>query len=171
MKTNNIILVNKKDNEVGFGEKINIHKKGLLHRAFSIFVFNSKKELLLQQRALNKYHSGGLWTNTCCSHPKPGEEVLDAAHRRLQEEMGFDCKLEEKFSFVYRTKFLDLSEYEYDHVIFGIYDSNPTVNCKEVASFKWMDIEDIKNDLKKNAQKYSYWFKIAFPKLLEQIEK
>jgi len=171
MKTNDVILVNKKDEEVGLGEKMDIHKRGLLHRAFSIFVFNSKNELLLQQRAFSKYHSGGLWTNTCCSHPKPGEELLEAAHRRLEEEMGFDCKLTEKFSFIYRTKFLELSEYECDHVIVGKYENDPKINRKEAADFKWISIENIENDLKANPENYTYWFKIAFPKVIKQVKK
>lgn len=170
MKTDDIILVNEDNDEVGSGEKIDIHKKGLLHRAFSIFIFNSKNELLLQQRALNKYHSGGLWTNTCCSHPKPGELVLDAARRRLQEEMGIDCKLEEKFTLIYKTNFSNLIEYEYDHVILGICDNNPKINLAEAADYKWINIKKLRSDIKKNPNKYTYWFKIALPKLLKQIK-
>ncbi len=164
-----IILVDENDNEVGFGEKMAVHKEGKLHRAFSIFVFNSKGQLLLQKRAKSKYHSGGLWTNTCCSHPRKGEKLLDAAHRRLKEEMGFDCELKELFGFVYKAKLGDLYEHEYDHVLIGKYDGEVKPNPEEVEDFKWVDVEEIKNDIKQNPDDYTYWFKIAFEKILAYI--
>jgi len=128
-----VVLVDENDNEIGVEEKINAHRKGLLHRAFSIFVFNSKNELLLQKRAADKYHSGGLWSNTCCSHPRPGENLKDAAHRRLQEEMGFDCSLREVFSFLYKKSFDNgLTEHELDHVFFGKFDGIPKLIIKKL---------------------------------------
>jgi len=164
-----IILVDENDNEVGYGEKMAVHKEGKLHRAFSIFVFNSKGQLLLQKRAKSKYHSGGLWTNTCCSHPRKGENLLDAAHRRLKEEMGFDCELKELFGFVYKARLGDLYEHEYDHVLIGEYDGEVKPNPEEVEDFKWVDVEEVKNDIKQNPDDYTYWFKIAFEKILAYI--
>jgi len=135
-----IVLVDKDDREVGKAEKMAVHKKGLLHRAFSVLVFNSKGELLLQQRAKEKYHCGGLWTNTCCSHPRKGETVSQAAHRRLLEEMGVDCELEEIFSFSYRVDFPNgLTENELDHVLIGKSDSRPKPDPKEVEQWKWIN--------------------------------
>lgn len=132
-----IILIDEEDNEIGSGEKIDVHKKGKLHRAFSIFVFNSKGEMIIQQRDIRKYHCGGLWTNTCCSHPRPEEELDNAIHRRLEEEMGFDCCLREAFTFTYYSKFENgLTEYETDHVFVGISDSEPKVNRAEAMDHK-----------------------------------
>lgn len=160
-----IILVDEKDKEIGFGEKLKIHKEGKLHRAFSIFVFNSKGELMLQQRAISKYHSGGLWTNTCCSHPRIGESTEPAAHRRLQEEMGFDCELEEIFSFIYDAK-LDhgLFEHEFDHVFMGKFDGEPKINPEEADGRKWINMEALKKDIMENSKNYTVWFKIALDK-------
>ena len=133
-----VILVDEKDKEIGLEEKIKAHKEGKLHRAFSVFVFNQKGEMLLQRRALTKYHSGGLWTNTCCSHPRKGEDVDKAASRRLKEEMGFSCGLKEVFSFIYKTGFDNgLMEHEFDHVFVGAYESEPKINPEEVAEYKW----------------------------------
>jgi isopentenyl-diphosphate delta-isomerase len=130
-----VILVDKKDSVVGFMEKMEAHRLGLLHRAFSVFVFNSKGELMLQKRAKSKYHSGGLWTNTCCSHPRPNETVIEAVKRRMQEEMGFICEVEEKFSFIYKAKLdNELTEHEYDYVLFGTYDDKPLLNAEEAES-------------------------------------
>jgi len=163
-----IILVNKKDKEVGSEFKIKAHKEGKLHRAFSIFIFNQQGKLLLQRRALKKYHSGGLWTNTCCSHPKPGETVMSAAHRRLPEEMGFDCDLEEVFSFIYKAKLDDgLIEYEFDHVLFGNFNKKLKININpdEVEEFKWIDLESLADDIKQNPENYTYWLKECFAKI------
>jgi len=165
-----IILVDKKDRQIGTEFKLKAHREGKLHRAFSIFVFNSKGEMLLQQRAFKKYHSGGLWTNTCCSHPKVGETVLEAGHRRLKEEMGFDCELSEVFSFVYKAKLdNELTEYEFDHVLFGQFNGNPVINKDEVADFKWIDLKSLTKDIKSNPQAYTYWFKECYNKVLKKI--
>ncbi|MGC8851384.1 MAG: isopentenyl-diphosphate Delta-isomerase, partial [Candidatus Micrarchaeia archaeon] len=136
-----VILVDENDRELGVGEKMEVHRNGQLHRAFSIFVFNSDGKLLIHQRAKEKYHSGGLWTNTCCSHPRPGEKLDEAIHRRLVEEMGFDCPLKEVFSFVYQVKFENgLFEHELDHVYIGKFDGDPKPNPAEVMDWKWVDL-------------------------------
>lgn len=170
METKNVILVDENDVSRGVMEKMEAHQKGELHRAFSIFVFNSKNELLLQRRALNKYHSGGLWTNTCCSHPLPDENIKESAHKRLQEEMGFDCVLNSAFHFIYKTD-LDngLTEHELDHVFIGHYDSNPIINSEEAMDWQYMAIDEIKENLKINPEQYTVWFKIIFEKVLENI--
>jgi isopentenyl-diphosphate Delta-isomerase len=160
-----VVLVDEQDNELGLAEKMEAHEKALLHRAFSVFIFNDKGELLLQQRAKHKYHSAGLWTNTCCSHPRPNERVLDAANRRLKEEMGLSVFLEKKFDFVYKTPFdNDLTEYEFDHVFVGYTNSNPVLNREEAESFKWKTIEDIKTDIVLFPHSFTSWFKIAINK-------
>lgn len=161
-----VILVDESDKPVGTMEKMEAHTKGLLHRAFSIFIFNSKNEILLQQRALTKYHSAGLWTNTCCSHPRPGEDTLAAAIRRLEEEMGMQTKLEYKTSFIYKTKFdNDLTEYEFDHVFIGTTDLKPVLNKEEVHAFKWLSPEKIKEEIRATPEAFTSWFKIAMEKL------
>ena len=137
MAEEKVILVNNNDTPIGLMEKMEAHEKALLHRAFSVFVFNKNDELMLQQRALSKYHSPGLWTNTCCSHPRVDEPVIDAGRRRLMEEMGFDCEIEKIFDFIYKAE-LDqgLTEHEFDHVLFGRYNENPEINPKEVKRWK-----------------------------------
>lgn len=166
-----VVLVNENNQEIGIMDKQEAHVKGLLHRAFSVFVFNNEGKLLLQQRALHKYHSGGLWTNTCCSHPKPGEQTIDAAHRRLQEEMGFDCELTEKFSFIYKAEFENgLTEHELDFIYTGNYNANPLLNFAEANFYKWMTLEEIKTDMLINPDKYTAWFKIIFDKYLNMIQ-
>lgn len=158
----NVILVNEHDVAIGTMEKLEAHEKGLLHRAFSIFVFNSKNELLLQRRALTKYHSAGLWTNTCCSHPRPEEETIDAAHRRLKEEMGFDTELNFKTKFIYKTPFENgLTEHELDYVFVGYYNLQPNINTNEVESFRWTALQDLKQEIKSTPQNFTSWFKIA----------
>lgn len=158
-----VVLVDEHGLEYGSMEKYEVHKKGKLHRAFSILIINDKSQLLLQKRALTKYHSAGLWTNTCCSHPGPGENIGAAAKRRLMEEMGFDCKLTEKFSFIYKTSFENhLIEHEYDHVLFGKYNKDPFPDPSEVAEWKWMDFDKVSYDLKQNRQKYTYWFPLIW---------
>ena len=169
-----VILVDKLDNSVGEMEKQEAHVKGILHRAFSIFIFNDKEEVLLHQRAHQKYHSGGLWTNTCCSHPRPGENIHDAANRRLMEEMGMACSLEEQFSFIYKAKLdNDLFEHELDHVFFGKSNKPPVLNKDEVADYKYMSIKDIQRDLTNNPETYTEWFKICFDEVVQkhQLEK
>jgi isopentenyl-diphosphate Delta-isomerase len=156
-----VILVDENDQEIGLMEKQEAHEKALLHRAFSVMVFNKKGEMLLQQRAINKYHSGGLWTNTCCSHPRAGETTLEAAHRRLKEEMGFDCDLHLHQSFIYKAPFENgLTEHEFDHVFVGNYDLNPDYNLEEVASYKWISLEDLKQQLAEDPSQFTVWFKM-----------
>lgn len=167
-----VILVNEQDEPVGTMEKMEAHQKGLLHRAFSIFVINNNGEMLLQQRALNKYHSGGLWTNTCCSHPLPGEDILAASHRRLAEEMGFDCALREIFSFTYRAT-LDngLTEHEFDHVLLGEYNGEVQPDTSEVLSHRFLTLDAIRQLLKDEPEAFTHWFHIAFPKIAAFIEE
>jgi len=162
-----ILTVDENDNVIGKEEKVKTHQEGKLHRAFSIFVFNSKGELLLQKRAKTKYHSGGLWTNTCCSHQRPEETLEKSVHRRLKEEMGFDCALKEIFSFTYKVKFgNDLFENEYDHAFIGNFDGEPIPNPEEVDEWKWVDLEELKNDIQKNPDNYTYWLKISIDKVI-----
>lgn len=166
MKKEMITLVDESDNAIGTGEKMKVHEEGKLHRSFSIFVFNSKGQILIQKRAKTKYHSGGLWTNTCCSHPRPGESIEKAAHRRLKEEMGFDCKIREIFSFTYKVKFdNDLFENEYDHVFVGNFNGKPVPNPAEVEDWMFVDLDELKKDIRNNPEKFTYWFKIALNKL------
>ena len=161
-----VILVNEADEPVGSMDKMLVHEKGLLHRAFSVFIFNSNADMLLQQRAVDKYHSGGLWTNACCSHPFPGELTLDAAQRRLQEEMGFHTGLKEAFQFTYITHFDNgLTEHELDHVFTGTFDGEITPNVAEVANYAYRSMGDIRTSIAANPHLYTSWFKIAFPKL------
>ena len=165
-----VILVDSNDNEIGRMEKMEAHQKGLLHRAFSVFVFNSKGELLLQKRALGKYHSEGLWTNTCCSHPSPDESIVVAAKRRLQEEMGFSCELVAAHSFIYHVSLdNDLEEHELDHILIGSCNEDPILNKEEASDFKWMKLEDIKEDLESNPMNYTSWFKIIIQEQYEQL--
>ena len=168
-----VILVNKHNRKIGIEEKIKAHKEGKLHRAFSIFIFNSKGELLIQQRAKTKYHSGILWSNTVCSHPRPNETYSKATHRRLKQEMGFDCKLKKLFCFIYKAEFSNkLIENEYDCVFIGKFDGKVKPNKKEVMNYKWISIKDLKKDIKKNPKKYSVWLKIALNKIKSsQIKK
>ena len=168
--TEYVVLVDELDNKVGLMEKMEAHINPNLHRAFSIFIFNSKNEMLLQQRALSKYHTPGLWTNTCCSHPRDGESLHDATNRRLQEEMGMQCELKEAFSFIYKADVMQgLVEHEFDHVFIGTSDDLPIINKDEVESFRYDTVENIKADIERNPQNYTAWFKIAFDKLLETL--
>jgi isopentenyl-diphosphate delta-isomerase len=163
-----VILVDENDKEIGTGEKMKTHKEGKLHRAFSIFIFNSKGEMLLQKRAKSKYHSGGLWSNACCSHPRPGEYLEQATHRRLKEEMGFDCDLQKAFHFVYKTNLdNDLTEHEFDHVFIGEYDGEVEINPNEAEDFKWVIMDSLKKDVEKNPENYTVWFKIALREVLK----
>jgi len=161
-----VILVNESDEAIGTMEKLEAHKKGILHRAFSVFIFNSKNDLLLQQRAYTKYHSAGLWTNTCCSHPRPGEANLVAAQRRLKEEMGMETELVYKTNFIYKTKFdNDLTEHEFDHVFVGNSDKEPLINGEEVNSYRWLSLDQVKAEIKSKPEEYTSWFRIAMEKL------
>ncbi|MBW8687333.1 isopentenyl-diphosphate Delta-isomerase [Chitinophaga rhizophila] len=167
-----VILVNEHDEETGLMEKMEAHEKGLLHRAFSVFVLNDKGEMLLQQRALDKYHSGGLWTNACCSHPLPGETVEAATHRRLAEEMGFDCPLRELFQFTYRTEFDNgLIEHEYDHVWVGFYNGEIHPDPIEVHAFHYLPIDEILRQLTATPEQFTSWFRLAFPKVIDQLRE
>lgn len=165
-----VILVDSDDNQVGVMNKLEAHEKALLHRAFSVFVFNSKGEMLMQQRALSKYHSRGLWTNTCCSHPRQNEETLDAANRRLQEEMGMQAVLKHQFHFIYRAPLEDgLWEHELDHVFFGTSDDEPQINREEVESWKYMKVAELDEDMKYHPERYTAWFKIIFERVRETL--
>jgi isopentenyl-diphosphate delta-isomerase len=166
MQKDYVILVDEQDNDIGVMEKLQAHEQGLLHRAFSIFIFNDKDELLLQQRALSKYHSAGLWTNTCCSHPRPNETIKDAANRRLYEEMGLSCDLKIKTNFIYKTSFDNgLTEHELDYVLLGSTNQNPMINTDEVENYKWISLKDVKMDMISNPNHYTFWFKIALEKV------
>lgn len=164
-----VVLVDNDDNSIGTAEKMDVHRNPKLHRAFSIFIVNSKGELLIQKRALNKYHCPGMWSNTCCSHPRPGEPLERAAHRRLREEMGFDTELFKIFSFIYKAEFDNgLTEEEYDHIFFGKWDGTPKINSEEVADYKWISGDFLMQDIKKNPGIYTAWFKIALEKIFEK---
>ena len=166
MEMEQMILVNTRDEPMGTMGKMEVHQKGLLHRAFSVFVFDKSGRFLLQQRAYSKYHSSGLWTNTCCSHPRPDENVEDAAKRRLREEMGFETELKEIFSFVYKAEMGNgLIEHEYDHVFAGFFDDPPHPNSNEVAGWCYSSINDLKVKMMKNPDQFTSWFRIVFPKI------
>ena len=170
MKEENVILVDENDKEVGVMPKMEAHEKAVLHRAFSVFIMNNKGEIMLQQRAKHKYHSPLLWTNTCCSHQRLGETNIQAGKRRLQEEMGFVVELRELFSFIYKAPFDNgLTEHELDHVMIGSYNDAPYINTEEVADWKWMKPQDIKNDIAKHPENYTAWFKIIFEKFYDYL--
>jgi isopentenyl-diphosphate delta-isomerase len=165
-----VILVDANDKELGAMEKMEAHKKGLLHRAFSILIFNSKGEMLLQQRAEGKYHSAGLWTNACCSHPRPGESIEDAGKRKLLQEMGIECDLNYSHKFVYRVELdNELTEYEWDYVLIGNYDDDPNINPEEAQAWKYESVEIIKSDIQRRPEKYTCWFKLILnhPQILQ----
>ncbi|MFO7656056.1 MAG: isopentenyl-diphosphate Delta-isomerase [Bacteroidales bacterium] len=172
MKEPRVILVDEKDTELGFMNKMEAHKKALLHRAISVFIFNSKGDWLLQRRATGKYHSGGLWTNATCSHPFPGETVHDAANRRLNEEMGIQCELKEIFTFIYRER-LDnnLTEHELDHVFYGTTDQGPFADPNEVMDWKYIGFEALKNDMNQNPGNYTIWFKKIIDRVQQTVVK
>jgi len=154
-----VILVDEQDREVGEAEKMQTHKLGLLHRAFSVLIYNTKGEMLLQQRAATKYHSAGLWSNACCGHPRPGEKIEDAARRRLKEELGFNCSLKFSFKFIYKAYFENsLKEHELDHVFTGIYDSEVLPDKNEVQAYRWVSMENLKNEIIENHSSFSVWF-------------
>jgi isopentenyl-diphosphate delta-isomerase len=163
-----VILVDENDNAIGTMEKMEAHRKGLLHRAFSILIFNSKGQLLLQKRSWKKYHSGGLWTNTCCSHPKPDEDIENALRRKLIQEMGIDVKPQFSHKFIYRIDLENnLTEHEYDHVYIGRYDGEPAINHDEVDEWRFEDIRQLRTDVEERPQDFTYWFKLIIndPKL------
>lgn len=165
-----VILVDTNDQKIGLMEKIEAHEKALLHRAFSVFIFNDKGELMLQQRAASKYHSPLLWTNTCCSHQRDGESNVEAGRRRLQEEMGFVTDIKEVFSFIYKAPFDNgLTEHEFDHVMIGNYEGAPNLNMEEAASYKWVLLADVKKSIEESPEIYTEWFKIIFYKSYEKL--
>lgn len=167
-----VILVDREDKQIGTMPKLEAHEKAILHRAFSVFIFNEKGELMLQRRALHKYHSPGLWTNTCCSHQRVGETNIEAGKRRLFEEMGFSCELEDTFWFIYKATFDNgLTEHELDHVMVGKYNAEPNINPDEVAAYKWMTLDDLKTDMKDHPEKYTAWFKIIFEEYDQRLLK
>lgn len=167
-----VILVDENDQMVGTMEKLRAHFTGSLHRAFSIFIFNTNGDLLLQQRAIHKYHSGGKWTNTCCSHPRLGEDTKQAAHRRLNEEMRMECVLNYAFSFIYRSDIQDgIIEHEYDHVFVGVTNSEPIPSAEEVAAFKYMSMQELATELELNAACYTEWLKICFSRVMEHYNR
>lgn len=172
MKQHEVILVDEKDNAIGIADKILAHRQGFLHRAFSVLIFNTSGEWLLQQRADDKYHSGGLWTNTCCSHPYPGEDVFIAANRRLAEEMGLHCHLEKHGELSYRVDFDNgMTEHEYDHVFTGTSDSLPIPDTKEVKSWKYITCDELQGQISKYPEKFTYWFKLIFEKVYPDLNK
>ena len=166
-----VILVDENDNQIGLMPKMEAHENAVLHRAFSVFIFNKKGDLMLQQRAAHKYHSPLLWTNTCCSHQRDGETNIAAGTRRLQEEMGFTTDLKEVFSFVYKAPFDNgLTEHELDHVMVGTFEGSPSINPEEVESYKWMPLEDIKKDIETTPESYTEWFKIIFKESYQKLK-
>ena len=164
-----VILVDENDTPLGTMEKMEAHEKGVLHRAFSVFIFNSNGDMLLQQRALSKYHSGGLWTNTCCSHPRENETTVDAAHRRLQEEMGFDCEINKEFDFIYKKQ-LDkgLTEHELDHVFIGKYEGEVKFNPEEVNAYSYKPVQEVLSEVLRFPKKYTEWFKICLNEVVKR---
>ena len=172
MKRETVVLVDRNDNPIGTMPKLEAHEKGVLHRAFSVFILNQKGQLMLQRRALDKYHSPGLWANTCCSHPRESEDNIEAGIRRLKEEMGFKTSLNHMFSFIYKTKFDNgLTEYEYDHVLLGYYNKTPFINTSEVAEWKWMPLDKIIAEMKNKPEDFTVWFKIIFERFYKHIRK
>ncbi len=165
-----VILVDRRDNEIGKEEKIKAHELGKLHRAFSIFIFNNKKQLILQKRSDNKYHSAGLWSNTCCSHPRPNKLLKEEAKKRLQEEMGFSTELKEIFSFIYKAPVNGLIEHEFDHVFIGQYDKDPNPNELEVSDWKWISLKDLEKDIRENPDNYTIWLKLSLRKVQDFLD-
>jgi len=166
-----VILVDEQDNPLGLMPKMEAHEKAVLHRAFSVFVFNKKGELMLQQRAAHKYHSPLLWTNTCCSHQREGESNIEAGRRRLHEEMGFVTDLKEVFWFIYKAPFDNgLTEYELDHVMIGRFNNEPNINREEVESYKWMSLAEVKKDIELHPELYTEWFKIIFKESYHKLK-
>jgi len=160
VKNEYLVLVDENDDVIGISEKMVTHREGLLHRAFSIIIYNDQKELLLQRRALSKYHSGGLWSNTCCGHPRPEEDIIMAARRRLIEEMGFECDLKELFTIHYYANLgNDMIENEFDHVFMGFKNDNGfNINKDEISEWRWSSLDEISNDINKNPKAYTSWF-------------
>ena len=171
MTEEKVILVNEKDEQIGLMPKMEAHEKAVLHRAFSVFILNSNNEIMLQQRAAQKYHSPLLWTNTTCSHQREGETNIQAGTRRLREEMGFETELKELFSFIYKAPFDNgLTEHELDHVMIGYYNDAPDINREEAESWKWMSIDAVKEDMQEHPESYTVWFRIIFDEFYHYLE-
>lgn len=169
MRKEHVVLVDEQDNEVGTCEKLSAHLESKLHRAVSVLLFNNEGKYLLQQRAFNKYHSGGLWSNACCGHPRPGEAAKDCAERRLFEEMGIRCSLAKGFDFIYKADLGEgLTEHEFDHVFIGTFNGDAMPNADEAADWKWMTEEELVKDISENPDQYTYWFKLLVPKILKR---
>ncbi len=166
-----VVLVDELDQAIGTADKQQAHLEGSLHRAFSLFVFNHSGQLLLQQRAAGKYHSGELWSNTCCGHPRPDEPLSEAVHRRLQEEMGFDCELSKAFDFIYKTHFENsLIEHEFDHVFIGVFDGKPKPDSDEAAGYAWLTLEELSVDISQHPARYTYWLKHILQPLQQYLK-
>ena len=164
-----VILVDTEDNEIGLMEKMQAHREAKLHRAFSVFLLNDQNEILLQQRAIDKYHCGGMWTNTCCSHPRTGESLQDAVKRRLQEEMGIACNTKQVYNFIYKADVGGgLFEHEFDHVFFGEFSGTPKPDENEVSDWKYVAVETLTQDVEANPAKYTPWFKIILTEVLDK---
>ena len=171
MLRNEVVLVDLNDNEIRKEYKEGAHKKPMLHRAFSVFLYNDKKEMLIQKRAMHKYHSPGLWANACCSHPGMGENIKESARERMEDEIGIKADIDEIFSFIYLNKFHDdLYEYEYDHVFLGKYNGEVVLNEEEASESKWISLDELENDLVSNPLKYSSWFIISAPRVISYIK-
>ena len=172
MAEKKVVLVDKNDNQIGLMPKMEAHQKGILHRAFSIFIINSQNQILLQKRSANKYHSAGLWTNTCCSHPREGENIIDAGSRRLHEEMGIKTDLKVAFNFTYKAELENgLIEHEYDYVLIGEFNGTPKLNKDEAEDWKWISIEEVRKDIIENETDYTVWFVIAFEYFYKNFKK
>lgn len=170
MERNNVVLVDEQDRELGVMDKMEAHQQGILHRAFSVFIFNSTGQLLIHQRANHKYHGGGLWTNACCSHPQWGDDLVESAQQRLQFEMGLTCALKKVFSFVYHTPVENnLIEHEYDHVFVGFTEVEPVPNPDEVQAYQWIDRADLMQQIADQPEKFTYWFRMALPRIIAQL--
>lgn len=170
MERNKVVLVDENDQPIGEMDKMEAHEKGILHRAFSIFILNSKGEMLIHQRANKKYHGGGLWTNACCSHPQWGEDIKESAEQRLQFEMGLQCNLKKVFAFVYHTPVEnDLIEHEYDHVLVGYTDLLPIPNADEVENYQWIERSDLLKKVTDQPDLFTYWFRMALPRIIAHI--
>lgn len=170
VENENVVLITEQDEPIGLMEKQEAHVAGVLHRAFSVFIFNDKNELLIQQRAFEKYHTPGKWTNTCCSHPRDGETYEEGAMRRLQEEMGFTCPIEYQFNFIYKADVgQGLTEHELDYVFKGVYNEEPVINPEEVAAYKWIDFDELQQDIQNNPEQYTPWFRIILKEYLAHL--
>lgn len=168
--TKEVVLVDENDTVLGTMEKLQAHKEGRLHRAFSVIIFNDKGEVLIHKRAIDKYHCGGLWSNACCSHPRINESPKEAALRRMQEEMGFTTPIHYIGKFIYKTEFENgLIENELDHLFIGKYNGVPSPNPEEVEAFKYIEVDQLKADIKISPELYTFWFKKIVENYLTEL--